>query len=65
MNLVENGVSLMIEDKDCNNESLFNLVNELITNKEKLSNLSYNASKLAKTDSAKKIVEQINSAIGA
>lgn len=64
MNLVENGVSLMLEDKDCNNDSLFNLVNELITNKEKLSNLSYNASKLAKMDSAKKIVEQINSAIG-
>ena len=64
LNLVENGVALMIEDKDCNNESLFNLVQGLINNKEKLSNLSYNASKLAKTDSAKKIVEQINDAMG-
>jgi len=64
LNLVENGVALMIEDKDCNNESLFNLVQDLINNKEKLSDLSYNASKLAKTDSAKKIVEQINDAMG-
>ena len=63
-NFVENGVSLMLEDKDCNNDSLFNLVNDLMTNKEKLSNLSYNASKLAKTDSAKKIVEQLNATIG-
>ena len=63
MNLAQNGVSIMLEDKDCNNESLFNLVNDLMNNKEKLSELSYNASKLAKTDSAKKIVEQINKAI--
>lgn len=65
MNLVENNVSLMLEDKDCNNESLFNLVNDLIADKEKLSNLSYNASKIAKVNSAQKIVEQINCAIGA
>ncbi|MBR5304372.1 MAG: undecaprenyldiphospho-muramoylpentapeptide beta-N-acetylglucosaminyltransferase [Candidatus Gastranaerophilales bacterium] len=64
LNLVENGVSLMLEDKDCNNETLFNLVSDLITNKGKLSDLSYNASKLAKMDSAKKIVEQINALIG-
>lgn len=64
INLVENGVALMIEDKDCNNETLFALVNDLMTNKEKMSNLSYNASKMAKADSAKKIVEQINSIIG-
>lgn len=64
MNLVENNVALMLEDKDCNNESLFNIVNELMINKEKLSELSYNASKLAKTDSAKKIVEQINHVAG-
>lgn len=64
INLVENQVALMIEDKDCNNDSLFNIVQELITNKEKLSNLSYNAHKLAKTDSAKKIVEQLNNVIG-
>ena len=65
MNLVENNVAIMLEDKNCNNDSLFEIVNDLITNKEKLSNLSYNASKLAKMDSAKKIVEQINLIIGA
>ena len=64
MNFVENGVALMLEDKDCNDESLFKMVNDLMMDKEKLSNLSYNASKLAKIDSAKNIVEQINSAIG-
>ena len=63
-NLVENGVAIMLEDKNCNNESLFEVVNDLMSNKEKLSNLSYNASKLAKTDSAKKIVEQISSILG-
>ena len=63
LNLVENGVSLMLEDKDCNDESLFELVNDLMSNKEKISNLSFNAHKLSKTDSAKKIVEQINMAI--
>ena len=63
MNLVDSGVSVMLEDKDCNDESLFNLVNDLMNNKEKLAELSYNASKIAKTDSAKKIVEQINKAI--
>ena len=63
MNLANNNVALMLEDKDCNNESLYELVNNLMTDKEKLSDLSYNAHKIAKLNSAKKIVEQINSAM--
>lgn len=64
MNLVENNVALMLEDKDCNDDTLFEMVNNLMENKEKLSELSYNASKLAKTDAAQKIVEQINAVVG-
>lgn len=63
LNFVQNNTALMIEDKDCNNDSLFELTEELINNKIKLSELSYNAYKLAKLDSAQKIVEQINQAI--
>lgn len=63
LSLAKDNIALMLEDKDCNNDSLFEMVNNLISNKEKLSNLSYNASKIAKTDSASKIVEQINSVI--
>ncbi|MBQ4646819.1 MAG: undecaprenyldiphospho-muramoylpentapeptide beta-N-acetylglucosaminyltransferase [Candidatus Gastranaerophilales bacterium] len=63
INLVENNISLMLEDKNCNDESLFELVQNLMNDKEKLSNLSYNAYKIAKLDSAKKIMEQINSAM--
>lgn len=63
MNLVENNVAVMIEDKDCNNDTLFNLVKSLMSDKQRLSDLSYNAHKLAKTDSAQKITQQINEAM--
>lgn len=63
LSLVENNAAVMIEDKDCNNDSLYEIVLDLVSNKEKLSNLSYNAGKIAKTNSSKKIVEQINVAI--
>ena len=63
MYLVENKVALMLEDKDCNNESLFEITDNLINNKELLSDLSYNAYKFAKLNASEKIVEQINQAI--
>ena len=53
----------MIEDKDCNNETLYEEVNKLINDKALLSDLSYNAYKQAKLNSAEQIVEQINKAI--
>lgn len=62
-NLVDNNAALLIEDKDCNNESLFELLNKLINDKSLLSDLSYNAYKQAKLNSAEQIVEQINKAI--
>ena len=61
--MVENNMALMLEDKNCNNETLFKMLEDLINNKKLLSDLSYNAYKNAKLDSAEKIVEQINNAI--
>ena len=63
ISLVEKEAALMLEDKDCNNDSLFDMVDNLINNKELLSKLAQNASKLAKINSSQKIVEQINRAI--
>ena len=45
------------------NESLFELLNKLINDKALLSDLSYNAYKQAKLNSAEQITEQINKAI--
>lgn len=59
-NLAKNNMALMLEDENCNNDTLFEMVENLINNKELLSNLSYNAKKNAKSNSAQKIVEQIN-----
>ena len=53
----------MLEDKDCNNDSLFEIVSNLMENKELLSSLSYNARNNAKFGSAQKIVEQIKAAM--
>ena len=64
LDLVKNNIALMIEDKDCNNDSLFKTLQELINDKKRLSDLSFNARNCAKLDSAKKIVEQINSTLG-
>jgi len=63
LSLVNNNVALMMEDKDCNNDTLFEMVDNLMNNKELLSDLSYNAYKMAKLNAAEKIVEQINQAI--
>ncbi|MBR2895580.1 MAG: undecaprenyldiphospho-muramoylpentapeptide beta-N-acetylglucosaminyltransferase, partial [Oscillospiraceae bacterium] len=61
--LVKNNMALMLEDKYCNNETLFKMVDFLINNKKLLSDLSYNAYKAAKLNSAQSIVDEINQAI--
>ena len=61
--LVKQEIALMIEDKNCNNEILFEKIKELIDNKPLLSKLSINAKNYSKQDSAEKIVEQINNVI--
>lgn len=63
MNFVNNNSALMLEDKDCNNESLFDMVDGLINNKKLLSDLSYNVHKMAKLNSAGEIVCQIKKAM--
>ena len=60
---VDNKMALMLEDKDCNNDSLFELTNNLINDRKLLSDLSYNAYKASKTDAAGKIVDEIKKAI--
>lgn len=61
--LVENNAALMIEDKDCNNDTLFEKLDNLINDKKLLSDLSYNAYKNAKLNSVETIVEKINKAM--
>ena len=63
MSLVNGKVALMLEDKDCNNDTLFDMVDNLMNDKKMLSDLSYNAYQLAKLNAAEKIVEQLNQAI--
>lgn len=59
----DNKMALMLEDKDCNNDSLFEAVQNLINDKKLLSDLAYNAYKCAKTDAASKIVEEIKKVV--
>lgn len=64
LELVKNNIATMIEDKDCNSESLYQKVDSLINDKNLLYELSNNAKNFAKQDSAEKIVEQINGITG-
>ena len=61
--LYDKQAALILEDKDCSEESLYKILDDLIHNKELISSLSYNAYKLAKLDASDKIVEQIEQAI--
>ena len=63
LSLVNNNMALMLEDKGCNNDSLFNMVDTLMNDKKLLSDLSYNAYKAARLNSAQKIVEEIKQAM--
>ncbi len=63
LSLVNNKMALMLEDKDCNNETLFDMVDNLMNDKKLLSDLSYNAYKAARLNSAQKIVEEIKQAM--
>ncbi len=60
---VDNNMALMLEDKDCNNDSLYEMVQKLINDKKLLSDLAYNAYKSSKADAAMKIVEEIKKVI--
>jgi len=62
-NFVDNKMALMLEDKDCNNDSLYEMTANLINDKKLLSDLSYNAYKAAKSDAAQNIVDKIKKAV--
>ncbi len=64
LSMKKNNIALMLEDKDCNNETLFDMIDNLMNDKKMLSDLAYNAYKAAKLNAVEKIVEQIKAAIG-
>ena len=59
LSLVKSNIALMLEDKDCTNDSLYEMLNNLINDKKLLSDLSYNAFKNAKLNATSDIVELI------
>ncbi len=62
-NLFDKHACLILEDKDCNNESLFKLADNLINDKKLLSDLSYNAFKNAKLNATSDILDLIIKAV--
>ncbi len=61
--LADKNIALLLEDKNCNNETLFEIVDNLINDKKLLSDLSYNAYKNAKLNATSDILELIIKAI--
>jgi len=58
--MTNNGASVYIEDSDLTSDLLLEKINNLLENNNRLLNLKTKASKLAKYDGTKKIVEQLN-----
>lgn len=58
-NLADRGIAVLLEDKYTTNESLYELVYNLVNNKKMLSDLSYNAYKNAKLNATSDILELI------
>lgn len=63
MALVRNGAALMIEEKDLTEEKLFNMVNDLLENPEKIEEIGKNAKKMAITDATDRILDAVCSII--
>lgn len=61
--MCEKGVSLYLEDSECNEDNLLFKINELISDKEKLSKMQEKAKALAKDNPTEKIVNQLKSII--
>ncbi len=61
--MCEKGISLYIEDKDCNAENLLKTIKELLTNKDKLVQMQTKTGLLAKNNPADEIVKQLKSII--
>lgn len=61
--MVEKNAAIYLEDNDLNSKLLFDTISYLVHNDKKLDELQENASSLAKTDAADKIVEQLKEII--
>ncbi|MCQ2471468.1 MAG: undecaprenyldiphospho-muramoylpentapeptide beta-N-acetylglucosaminyltransferase [Clostridia bacterium] len=57
--LVDNNAAILIEEKDLNGEKLSQVVDLLISNPDKLKEFGDNAKKMAVTDAAKRITENL------
>lgn len=55
MDLVNNGAGIMLEEKDLNNESLINLIDKTISDKDKLLDMKKNLRNMAVKDSSTRI----------
>lgn len=61
--MLDRGVSLYIEDADCNCENLLNKIKEILNNEEKLSSMRQKAMEMAKQNPTEQIVNQLKSTI--
>ena len=59
--MTNKGVSLYLEDADCNENNLLNMISQIITDKQTLNTMRDNISKLTKTNPADEIVKQLKS----
>ena len=58
--VVDKNAGLYIEDNEINSEKLFEIINSLVKDNEKLTKLQENSFKLAKLDGTENIVNQLN-----
>lgn len=63
LEIVKNNAGLMIEEDKLNGEVLFNMVTELLNDKQKYEIMKMNLRNLGKTDSSKIIVDEIKELI--
>ena len=61
--MCDRGVSLYLEDSECNGENLLNKINEILSDKSKLSEMYEKAKELSKDNPTEKIVSQLKSII--
>ncbi len=59
----KNGAGLYIEDSQLNEQTLLNMITDLLNNREKLKTIQDNAQKLAVYDATSKIIEQIKKVV--
>ena len=61
--MCENGVSLYLEDADCNSETLLSKINELLADGNKLAQMQAKTKDLLKNNPTNEIVKQLKSII--